>query len=82
MPSQSEMEIIMTGVVILLESGTRILNRGGFLDLSACGPRGFAHEHIPPLLMPKDTMKIEMIWMQLCRGVLTRSTAPPSPKTF
>ena len=47
-------------------------DRGSPLKFSAYDPRGFAHERIPPLLMPKDIVRNETIWMHLCRGVLTR----------
>lgn len=62
----------MTVVVNPLESRTQTLKQENPLKLSAYGPRSFEHERIPPLLMPKDIVRIETIWMCPCQGVLAR----------
>lgn len=51
----------MTGVVKRLDIETLTLKHESPLKLSAYGPRGFAPERIPPLLMPKDIVRIERI---------------------
>ena len=48
-------------------SESLILEKESPLKLSACGD--FVHERIPPLLMPIYIVRIETIWMYLCRDV-------------